>query len=86
MLKIESEFGTATEQLRSKRGGETQAQEDRYRTRKTEIENRLGAELKGASTASGVMSGGNRVSPLATLAWCLRLVPSWCANVPRVKR
>jgi DNA segregation ATPase FtsK/SpoIIIE, S-DNA-T family len=51
MLRVESEFATTAEQLRRKRGTETRAADERYRTRKAEIEGRLGAELNIAEAA-----------------------------------
>lgn len=48
LLRIESEFATASEGIRRKRGNETRAAEDHLRTKKNEIETRLGAELKAA--------------------------------------
>jgi hypothetical protein len=51
MLRIESEFATASENVRRKRGTDTRAEEERYRTKKAEIEGRLDAELKAEEAA-----------------------------------
>ena len=51
VLRIEAEFATTAERLRRKRGNETRSDDERYRTKKAEIEARRGAELNAAEAA-----------------------------------
>lgn len=51
VLKLESEFGTAAERLRRKRGNDTRGADERHGTKKAEAESRLGGELKAAEQA-----------------------------------
>jgi energy-coupling factor transporter ATP-binding protein EcfA2 len=50
-VKLESDFATASEKLRRKRGTEQRLGEDRYRTKRAEIERSLNAELEAAEAA-----------------------------------
>ena len=51
VLRLESEAATATERTRRKRDSETRAEEAGYRTKKEEIEARLGGQLNAAEAA-----------------------------------
>ncbi len=50
ILRVEAEFATVAERIRRKRDNETRAADERYHTKRSEIETRLGAELNAAET------------------------------------
>ncbi|MBN9118216.1 MAG: DNA translocase FtsK [Planctomycetes bacterium] len=76
MLRIESEFATAAENLRRKRGTETRVWEDKYRTKKEEIEGLLGAELRAAEDTHAQRVGA--ATAARTAAW-KQMASDWSA-------
>ncbi len=77
MAKIDSEFAAGAEQLRRRRANETRLREDRYQTKKAEIEGLLGADLRAAEETYD-----RRISAATaarTAAW-REMAGAWCAT------